>query len=67
MPSKETVGQRLRQLRGNRSLDEVSEALEVTPMAVSLWENGKRSPSDAMKMRIAAYYKKTVMSIFFKE
>lgn len=67
MPKKEVVGQRLRLLRGNRSQKEVAKALGVTDMAVSLWENGERMPSDDMKIKIAAYYKKTVVSIFFKE
>ena len=67
MPSREVVGQRLKQLRGERSLEEVADALGVTSMAVSLWENGKRSPSDDMKVKIAAYYNTTVMSIFFNE
>ena len=67
MPTKEVVGQRLRLLRGNRSQKEVANALGVTDMAVSLWESGERTPSDDMKVKIAAYYKKTVMSIFFKE
>ena len=30
-------------------------------MAVSLWERGERVPSDAMKVAIAAYYKKSAM------
>lgn len=67
MPTKETVGQRLRQLRGSRTLAEVANALGVSTMAVSQWETGKRSPADAMKMRIAKYYKKSVTAIFFKE
>lgn len=67
MPDRVLVGQRLRALRGARTLDEVGEALGVTGMAVSLWERGERMPSDEMKVKIAAYYKRSVMSIFFKE
>lgn len=67
MPDRVEVGKRLRKLRGSRTLDEVGEALGVTGMAVSLWERGERMPSDEMKVKIAAYYKKSVMSIFFKE
>lgn len=67
MPNKKIIGERLRKLRGNRTLDEVGEALGVSSMAVSLWERGERTPSDDMKVKIAAFYKRTVMSIFFKE
>lgn len=59
------VGKRLRALRGSRSLNEVAKELGVTSMAVSLWERGDRIPSDDMKIKIAAYYKRSVTFIFF--
>ena len=67
MPDRKKIGQRLKTLRGSRSLEDVANALEVTPMAVSLWERGERVPSDAMKVAIAAYYKKSVMAIFYRD
>lgn len=67
MPDREKIGQRLKKLRGSRSLEDVANALEVTPMAVSLWERGERMPSDNMKVKIAAYYKKSVMALFFRD
>lgn len=67
MPDRAVVGKRLEKLRGSRTQREVAEALGVTPMAVSQWENGQRMPSDDMKVKIAAYFKKTVMAIFFKD
>ena len=65
MPDRKAIGEKLRNLRGSRSLDEVAKALGVTSMAVSLWERGERAPSDEMKVRISNYYKKSVTSIFF--
>ena len=59
------VGQRLRNLRGDKTLDEVAKALGVTSMAVSLWERGERIPNDDIKIKIAAYYKSSVTEIFF--
>ena len=67
MPDKKEIGERLRSLRGSRTQEEVAKALRVTTMAISLWESGQRMPNDDMKVKIATYYKKTVMSIFFKE
>lgn len=63
--NRKEVGERLRALRGSRSLDEVANALCVTPMAVSLWERGERIPSDDMKIKIAAYFKRSITFIFF--
>lgn len=65
MPTREQIGERLRALRGDRTLAEVADALGVSSMAVSLWENGKRIPSDEVKVRIAKYYGVTITSIFF--
>lgn len=67
MPDRTVVGDRLKKLRGSRTQGEVAAALGVTPMAISQWENGLRMPSDDMKVKIAAYYKKTVMVIFFED
>jgi len=61
------VGQRLRTLRGDKTLDEVATALGVTSMAVSLWERGERIPSDDMKIKIAAFYNTSVTYIFFAD
>lgn len=65
MPTREQVGERLRSLRGKRTLAEEANALGVTPMAISQWENGKRMPNDEMKTKIARHFGVTVTSIFF--
>lgn len=61
------VGQRLRNLRGDKTLDEVAKALGVTSMAVSLWERGERIPNDDIKIKIASYYNSSVTDIFFAD
>ena len=66
MPDRIVIGERLRQLRGSRTQKEVADALEVSEMSISFWERGERMPSDDLKIKIAAYYKKSVQSIFFK-
>lgn len=67
MPDRTIIGERLRRLRGSRTLSEVAKELGVTEMAVSLWERGERMPSDDMKVKIANYYRKSVTTIFFKD
>ena len=66
LPDRKTVGMRLKELRGSRTLEEVGADLKVTGMAVSQWERGERTPNDEMKVRIANYYKRSVNSIFFR-
>lgn len=59
------IGERLKTLRGDKSQQEVAQALGITPMAVSLYESGERIPRDEIKVKIAEYFKSTVDSIFY--
>lgn len=62
---RKAVGERLRALRGERTLEEVGKALDVTSMAVSLWERGERIPNDDLKIKIANFFGVPVTEIFF--
>ena len=61
------IGARLRELRGNRSQQEVADALGLSKAAISLYEIGQRVPSDEVKAAMAEYFGSTVGSIFFDE
>lgn len=61
------IGKRLRMLRGDKSRQEVSDAIGVSMSALAMYENGERIPRDTIKVKIANYYKKTVQEIFFDE
>ena len=61
----ETTGQRLRRLRGSRTLAEVSSACNISPSALAMYEYDKRTPRDGVKARLAQYYRKSVAYIFF--
>jgi DNA-binding XRE family transcriptional regulator len=65
MPDKQTVGERLRELRGERSREEVAIAAGVTAQAITNYEVGIRTPSDDIKCKLANYFGKTVQEIFF--
>lgn len=59
------IGERLKMLRGTRTLKEVSECIGISESALSMYENGARVPRDKIKIKLAKYYKKTIQSIFF--
>jgi hypothetical protein len=59
------IGERLKRLRGDRTLKEVSERVGISESALSMYENGARIPRDEIKIKLANYYKKTIQSIFF--
>ena len=59
------IGKRLRELRGKKSAEEVSNDLNISVSTIYMWENGERIPRDEMKVRLAKYYDRSVESIFF--
>ena len=61
----EVIGQRLTQLRGSRTQEEVANALNISVSAISMYERGQRIPRDSVKIRIADYYKKPIHKIFY--
>ena len=65
MPDKMMVGARLKQLRGEKSREEVAIAAGVTAQAISNYECGIRMPSDDIKCKLAAYFGVSVQEIFF--
>lgn len=54
----------LRKAKG-KSRREVAEAIGVSPSSIAMYERGERVPRDEIKAKFAAYYKKSVSSIFF--
>lgn len=63
---KAKIAEKLRNLRGDRSISDVAMDLGITPSALSNYEQGLRVPRDEIKEKIARYYKKSVDYIFFK-
>lgn len=63
--NKKSIGKELRRLRGKRTQNEVADAVGVTTMAISQYEQGERIPRDEIKIRLAKYFNKSVDSIFF--
>lgn len=61
----ESIAEKLVELRGKRSREEVAKAIGVSISAISMYENGERIPRDDIKINIARYYNKTVQEIFF--
>ena len=59
------IGAKLKDLRGSRSQKEVAEAVNVTDMAISLYESGDRIPRDEVKIALAEYFGVSVESIFY--
>ena len=48
--NKNAIANRLVELRGNRSQEEVAKAVNISTSALSMYENGSRVPRDEIKM-----------------
>lgn len=59
------IGEKLKELRGNRSQDEMAKEIGVTKSSWAKYERNERVPRDEVKIRIAKFFKKTVQEIFF--
>lgn len=62
---KKTIGEILRELRGNKTQEEISEELGVTKSSWAMYERNERVPRDEVKVKIARHFNKTVQEIFF--
>lgn len=62
--STENTAQYLFELRGERSLQQIAEAIGVTTESLSEYEKGLRLPNDSVKIKIADYYGVDVAKLF---
>ena len=60
------IGERLVELRGEKSRETVANALNISVSALCMYERGERIPRDNIKIRISKYYKKPISKIFFE-
>lgn len=60
------IGNRLRKLRGNKTIKCVADDLGISSSALTMYEIGERIPRDEIKLRICKYYGVGV-GIFFAE
>ena len=59
------IGNRLRQLRGKRTIAEVAKSAGIGASALTMYELGHRIPRDNAKMALAHYYNTSVEALFF--
>lgn len=60
-----TVPERLIEARGDRTQQEVADAVGIGRSALGMYETGDRIPRDSIKLRLAAYYGESVQDLFF--
>lgn len=61
------MGEKLVELRGTKSREQVAVDLGISYSALISYELGERSPRDEVKIRLANYYDVKVGWLFFSE
>lgn len=59
------VPERLIAARGDRTQQEVADAVGVTRSALGMYETGDRVPRDDIKVRLADYYEMPIQDLFY--
>lgn len=60
-----SIGEKLKELRGEKTQEQVANAVGVTKSAYAMYERDERIPRDEVKKRIADFYHTNVGYIFF--
>lgn len=61
----ENIGQKLRELRGGKSVVEVANAVGIAQSTLSMYENGERIPRDSIKVKLAKYFGVSIEELFY--
>lgn len=61
------IGEKLRKLRGDRTLQAVANDTGIGPTALSNYESGYRIPRDKAKFILAQYYHANLEDLFFAQ
>jgi hypothetical protein len=59
------IGERLRELRGTRTIKDVSDDTGLGWSTICMYELGRRIPEDDNKVVLARYYNTTVQALFY--
>ena len=62
-----SLGKILRELRGDKTQEEIAQAVGVTKSSWAMYEREERIPRDEVKIQIANHFGKSVQDIFFKQ
>ena len=62
---REQIGKKLRNLRGEKTIQTVSDETGIGWSTLCMYELGQRLPSDDKKVILANYYNTTVQELFF--
>ena len=64
---KKVIGERLKNLRGDKTIRQVAADCGISYSALSMYETGHRTPRPAVMLKLANYYNTSVEALFFAQ
>jgi transcriptional regulator with XRE-family HTH domain len=62
-----SIGAKLRELRGEKTQEQVAREIGITKSAYAMYERDERVPRDEVKKKIANFYHTSVGILFFAQ
>lgn len=62
-----TTGEKLRQLRGSRSQEQIAQAVGVSTSAIGMYETDQRIPRHEIMKKLSSFFDVTVDELFFTD
>lgn len=63
--NKKVIGERLKKLRGEKTIRQVANDVGISYSTLAMYENGYRVPKDEVKRKLAHYFDTSVEALFF--
>ncbi len=65
MTKEKSIGEKLRDLRGDKSQGEMAAILGITKSSLAMYERNERVPRDEVKVKIARHFGCSIEELFF--
>lgn len=62
---KKVIGERLKALRGDKTIRQVASDVGISYAALCMYETGERMPRPGVMVKLANYFNTTVQALFF--
>lgn len=62
---KKVIGERLKKLRGDKTIRQVAADCSISYSSLAMYENGHRVPRDEVKKKLADYFGTSIEALFF--
>lgn len=63
--NKQLIAKRLKELRGEKSREDIAESIGISVSAMQMYETAQRIPRDEVKIKLASLYGVSVQELFF--